>query len=397
VTSVSPQLTTGAGLLDREDLRQRVDAVLAGFLKQRSEDLAAVAPECLHLVEAIGGLLDGGKRLRPAFCYWGWRGAGGPAGAPRAVTAAAALEFFQAAALIHDDLMDASDTRRGRPAVHAAFAARHREAGWLGPPERFGAAGAVLAGDLSLVWADDLFEAAAREPGRNPAEVGALSSGGDPGADSATDPGPGAQQLAAGRATFGRMRSDLLGGQYLDVLGQAAPEPDLQAAIARARHVIRYKSAKYSVEHPLLIGGALAGAGPALLAGYSMYGLSLGEAFQLRDDVLGVFGDPAQTGKPAGDDLREGKRTVLIALTLQRADPEAATEVHSRLGDPSLDADGVRRIRAVVRETGALDAVEDMITKAADAARAALASAPVADPAAGVLDDLVTAATSRVR
>src|SRR3954454_22732411 len=160
---------------------------------------------------------------------------------------------------------------------------------------------------------------------------------------------------------FNQMRSELLGGQYLDVLTQAAPEPDPQTAIDRARQVIRYKSAKYTVEHPLLIGATLAGADPALLGVYSRYGLALGEAFQLRDDILGVFGDPETTGKPAGDDLREGTRTVLVGLTLQRANPAQARAVRQLLGNPRLDAEGVGTLRGVMIETGALDAVERLI------------------------------------
>jgi geranylgeranyl diphosphate synthase type I len=211
---------------------------------------------------------------------------------------------------------------------------------------------------------------------------------------------------------FNRMRTELLGGQYLDVVTQAAPEPDPATAIARARYVIRYKSAKYSVEHPLLIGGTLAGAGPELLAGYSEYGLALGEAFQLRDDLLGVFGDPDETGKPAGDDLREGKRTVLIGLALQHANPAQAGAVRRLLGDPRLDAEGVATLRGVIVDTGAVDAVERLIGELAARAEAALTSltrltgvsdsgglldAELAEPAGEVLSRLVVAATSRAQ
>jgi geranylgeranyl diphosphate synthase type I len=317
------------------------------------------------------GLMSGGKRLRPAFCYWGWRGAGGESG-PEIVAASAALELFQAAALIHDDLMDDSDTRRGMPAVHRRFAALHEKNGWQGNADRFGLAGAVLAGDMCLVWTDELFAGS----------------------------GLSVSQLASGRTMFNLMRTELLGGQYLDVLTQATPEPDPQVAIDRARQVIRYKSAKYTIEHPLLIGASLAGADPELLAVYSEYGLALGEAFQLRDDVLGVFGDPSQTGKPAGDDLREGKRTVLVGLALQRADQAQADTVRRLLGDPGLDAEGVATLRQVMVETGALDAVEELISELAEQATAALDTAKanrveVAEPARDVLSSLVVAATAR--
>jgi geranylgeranyl diphosphate synthase type I len=316
----------------------------------------------------VAALTRGGKRLRPAFCYWGWRGAGG-APAEEIVTAAAALELFQAAALIHDDLMDDSATRRGMPAVHRRFAGLHREFGWQGDGERFGMSGAVLAGDMCLVWTDELFAGS----------------------------GLGERRLAAGRAMFDRMRTELLGGQYLDVLTQAAPEPDPAAAVERARHVIRYKSAKYSIEHPLLIGATLAGAAPELLSTYSEYGLALGEAFQLRDDVLGVFGDPEETGKPAGDDLREGKRTVLIGLALLKASRAQASAVHRLLGDPRLDAEGVATLRGVIVDTGALAAVEALIGELAARAADALADGTVAEPARDVLARLVIAATSRAQ
>ena len=357
--------------LDAEDLRRRVDATLADFLARQAQILTSVSPDCNELVESVIGLMSGGKRLRPAFCYWGWRGAGGES-SPGIVAAAAALELFQAAALIHDDLMDDSDTRRGMPAAHRRFAGVHRESGWQGNADRFGLAGAVLAGDMCLVWTDELF-------------AGSGLSG---------------PQLASGRAMFNLMRTELLGGQYLDVLTQVAPDPDPQTAIDRARRVIRYKSAKYTIEHPLLIGASLAGAGPELLAVYSEYGLALGEAFQLRDDVLGVFGDPAETGKPAGDDLREGKRTVLVGLTLQRADPAQTGIVRRLLGDPNLNAEGVAALREVITDTGALDAVEHLIDELAEQAGSALVEAgrngiEVAEPAREVLTDLIVAATAR--
>jgi geranylgeranyl diphosphate synthase type I len=372
---IGQQIGANRQPLDAENLRSRIDAVLEEFLARQVSALAEVSPDCHELVDSVVSLMRGGKRLRPAFCYWGWRGAGGAASEP-IVAAAASLELFQAAALIHDDLMDGSDTRRGMPAVHRRFAGVHRENGWLGDGERFGLAGALLAGDICQVWTDELF----------------------------SESGLSLEQLRAGRAMFNRMRTEVLAGQYLDVVTQAAPEPDPATAIARARYVIRYKSAKYSVEHPLLIGATLAGADPRLLAVYSEYGLALGEAFQLRDDVLGVFGDPDETGKPAGDDLREGKRTVLIGLALQRASPAQADVVRRLLGDPRLDAEGVKRLRGVIVDTGAADAVEQLIGELAARAELALNAeesgtepAEVAEPAREVLHQLVVAATSRAR
>jgi geranylgeranyl diphosphate synthase type I len=351
-----------------QDLPGRVGSVLDHLLTRQAGRLAEVGPETAPLVDTVRDLLRGGKRLRPAFCYWGWRGAGGT-DVDGIVTAAAALELFQAAALIHDDVMDDSDTRRGRPAAHRAFAARHTRSGWSGDAVRFGTAGAILAGDLCLSWSDELF----------------------------SESGLPAAALARGRAVFDVMRTQLMGGQYLDMLEQVrhreAADPGV--AIARARRVVRYKSAKYSVEHPLLLGGTLAGAEPALLGRYSAFGLSLGEAFQLRDDLLGVFGDPAATGKPAGDDLREGKRTLLVAYALEHATPAQAGEIDRLLGDPALDAAGVATLREILTGTGAADRVEALIADDADAARKTLAEAGLPGEVHHALDRLVTAATER--
>lgn len=354
--------------VDVEELRSRVDAELRAFMVTQAANLAAVDPLAGELLEAVSQLVRTGKRLRPAFCYWGWRGAGGAENEHTIIRAAAALELFHAAALIHDDLMDGSDTRRGMPAVHRRFGTQHAANGWQGNAERFGLAGAVLAGDICLAWADEMLATCGVMPSR----------------------------LMAGSAVFHRMRTELVGGQYLDVLTQCAPPDDPAVATERARLVIRYKSAKYSIEHPLLLGGTLAGASDAVLATYSAYGLALGEAFQLRDDVLGVFGDPDETGKPASDDLREGKQTVLMALAVQRATAEQAALVHDLLGDPLLDAEGVRALQKVITSTGALDEVERMIERLSDHARAALTSGAVEHPANELLDQLVTASTMRV-
>jgi geranylgeranyl diphosphate synthase, type I len=353
--------------LDADDLRTRVQKVLDEHLHQQARKLGPLGPDLEPLLETIADLASGGKRLRPAFCYWGWRAAGGD-DVPGIVEAASAFELFQAAALLHDDVMDDSDTRRGRPAAHRRMAALHRQHGWVGDGERFGTAAAVLAGDLCLAWSDEL-----------------LTRCGLPAAD-----------VARARPMFELMRTQLMGGQYLDVLEQVLPEDQGGGTIERARRVIRYKSAKYSIEHPLLIGGLLAGAGPGLLASYSAYALPLGEAFQLRDDVLGVYGDPEQTGKPAGDDLREGKRTVLVAEALAAADPDQAAALRRGLGDRGLGLGGVTELREVISRTGAVDRVEALVAELVEQARAALASADVPDHPREVLTLLIDAATARV-
>ncbi|HEX8971990.1 polyprenyl synthetase family protein [Oryzihumus sp.] len=321
--------------LDAHDLRARVQAVVDAEIRTQSAVLGEIGDDLTPLVSAVAALLRGGKRLRAAFLYWGYR-AGGGADGDAVVRAATAMELFQAAALLHDDVMDDSDTRRGLPAAHRRLATEHTEQGWTGDGDRFGVAGAILAGDLCLTWTDELF---------------------------ATSGLP-AAELERARPVFDRMRTQLMGGQFLDVLESARGWESLTTAerVERARRVIRYKSAKYTVEHPLLIGATAAGVGEADLAALSAYGLALGEAFQLRDDLLGVFGDPAQTGKPAGDDLREGKRTVLIAEALDTAGPAGAAAVDKLLGLADLDDAGVEELRAVITGSGALERVEQRIT-----------------------------------
>jgi geranylgeranyl diphosphate synthase, type I len=362
--TTSSSIPSAAAVLARADLRGRVHATLAAFLTRQGERLAAIDPAALApVLEAARVLLLGsGKRLRPAFAYWGYRGAGG-ADSAEVVAAVSALELVQASALIHDDVMDGSDTRRGEPAAHRRFAALHRADGWRGDPDSFGTAAAILLGDLCLVWSDELLH----------------SSGVAPAA------------LARARPVFDEMRSEVTVGQYLDVRAQAAGD----SSVRRASLVARYKSAKYTVERPLLLGAALAGAGPELRAAYSGYGLPLGEAFQLRDDVLGVFGDPAVTGKPAGDDLREGKRTYLIAATLEAVDASTAAEIERRLGDPALAAEDVAALRAAITGSGALARTERRIAELTETALAALATADVDPEAEGVLRALASAATTR--
>ncbi|HXV93101.1 MAG TPA: polyprenyl synthetase family protein, partial [Pseudonocardia sp.] len=339
-------------------------------LARQVATVEAVSPHAAPLVEYVVDLLSGGKRLRPAFAYWGWRGAGG-ADCAEILMAATSLELFQAAALIHDDVMDDSDTRRGRPAVHRRFAQLHRGSSWHGDTERFGMAGAVLAGDLCLSWSDEV-----------------LTSCGLP-----------AESLARGRVVFDRMRTELMAGQYLDMLEQATAGQTDDDPVESARTVIRFKSAKYTIEHPLLLGGALAGADQPLLSAYTGYGLPLGEAFQLRDDLLGVFGDPRVTGKPAGDDLREGKRTLLLALAVERAaergSAAARAAIAEAVGDADLDDDEIDRLRDLLHELGAPQAVEQRIAALTGSALDALRSADVAEPAATRLAELAVAATRR--
>ena len=355
--------------LDTSDLRARVQIAVDAEISSQSGVLSEIGDDLTPLVEAVSALLRGGKRLRAAFLYWGYRAGGGP-DSEAIIRAATAIEFFQAAALLHDDVMDDSDTRRGMPTAHKRLANEHAAASWAGSGDRFGLAGAILGGDLCLTWSDELF---------------------------ATSGLPVAE-LARARPLFDRMRTQLMGGQFLDVLESARGWDELttEERITCARRVIRYKSAKYTIEHPLLIGATAAGVSTADLDALSTYGLDLGEAFQLRDDVLGVFGDPAETGKPAGDDLREGKLTVLVALALDHASPTTVAMFDKLLGLPGLDEARVDELRGAITAGGALDRVEQMIQGLSASARMALHSTTtLTNEGKAALDALIDISTAR--
>ncbi len=287
-----------------------------------------------------------------------------------ALRAATAMEMFQAAALLHDDVMDDSRMRRGRPTAHEVLAATHRDLDWSGDADRFGVAGAILAGNLCLVWSDEMM----------------ATSGWDP------------EEMERARPVFDTMRSQLMGGQFLDVLESVRGWDHLDAAqrIDGARAVIKYKSAQYSVEQPLLIGARAAGLPAEQAAHLSRYGLALGEAFQMRDDLLGVFGDPAATGKPAGDDLREGKRTVLVALTLRDCTSAQADILTSRLGTPDLDDAAIDELRSIISGSGATQRLEEMIQEDTNTARAELeATSGLSGEGRQALEALIDLATAR--
>ncbi|WP_346537286.1 polyprenyl synthetase family protein [Micromonospora sp. DPT] len=349
-----------------KELIKGVDDTLAAFL-------AAEVGSLTEIDAAMGGfagtardcVLAGGKRVRPTFAYWGWRGVVGSAEPlPTVLPAFAALELLHTFALVHDDVMDASDTRRGRPTVHRAAAARHVAAGYTGDPARFGEAVAVLVGDLCLVWADRLLSHATLPPAR----------------------------LFEVRRCYDQMRIETIAGQYLDVLGEHDPA---NWSVDRALRVARYKTASYTVQRPLLFGACLAGvaADAPMIAAYTRYGLAVGEAFQLCDDLLGVYGDPAATGKPAGDDLRTGKPTALLMLARQLATPgqRRALERAGRV----TGARDVARLAELVADTGAVSRVERMISDRVSEALTALATASIDETARTALTGLATAATRR--
>lgn len=347
------------------------------FAGDRLTDAADLGPDAVDFARAAAATLDGGKRLRARFCLTGWRSvadANGASAGSRAtpgddvVSAAGALEIFHAAALVHDDLIDNSDTRRGRPSAHRALEADHRGAGWTGPPAEFGRSAAILLGDLLVAWSDDLFEEGLRD----------------------------AAHAGRARIEYARMRRDVTMGQYLDIAEEAAATslPDGEHA-DRALRVATYKSARYSVQQPLLIGAALAGADAAQIDALARFGLPVGLAFQLRDDVLGVFGDSAVTGKPSGDDLREGKRTLLIAYAREALPVGARRALDELLGDPALDDEQIAFLQRTIVDSGALARVEALIVGYAADADRALRGAALDNAAVGTLRDLARAAVAR--
>ncbi len=327
----------------------QVEARLDAFLADETRRWAALSDDLREPYAALRSLvMAGAKRLRPAFCYWGYVGAGGKEHDSAVIDAGAAFEMLQAFALVHDDVMDGSARRRGARTAHLAFGDRHDDAGWRGEGRRFGEGMAILIGDLAHVYADQLM----------PAEEPAV------------------------RAVWDELRLELNAGQLLDVMGTARGDTDP----GQARRIARYKSGKYTIERPLHVGAALAGRLDELAASLSGYGDPLGEAFQLRDDLLGAFGDETATGKPVGDDLREGKPTPLLAAAAGAADAEQAA-VLARVGD-DLDHDGVAEIQSVMVATGAVDAIESRIDRLVGEAIAAIEASAVTAEAREALVDL---------
>ncbi|WP_319461406.1 polyprenyl synthetase family protein [Micromonospora sp. RTP1Z1] len=347
-------------VLDISPLRERVAEHLAGFLSARLGRAPHPDLDRVLLEPVVDLLLRDGKRLRPAFCYWGWRGAGG-ADCEEVLVAATSLELLHGCALIHDDVMDGSVLRRGGRAVHSELAARHVARGWRGLGDHFGIAGAVVAGDLCLVWADEMLRASGLPP------------------ESLTRAGP----------VFDAMRAETIRGQYLDLITQAEGALRVEDAIA----VAQAKTAASTTVGPLRFGATLAGAGEDLLAAYSDYALPLGVAFQLRDDLLGSFGDPGTTGKPSGDDLRDGKCTLLLAEARRRAGAADARRIDALLVEGTDNA--VVELRAIIEGSGARTFVEDEVARLGAAALAALQRAPLVDDSArSVLRGLALAVTT---
>ncbi len=346
----SPTPRTDALPADLEAIAARVEARVRELLDEEQHRWSALDPTLGEPIAALASLVgSGGKRLRPAFCHWGFVGAGGNPDDPAVVDAGAAFELLQGFALIHDDVMDGSAVRRGMPAVHRRFIDGHGHAGWQGESRRFGEGVAILVGDLALVYADRLLPTAGPEVAR----------------------------------LWDELRIELNIGQYLDLATTATGSFDRTSA----RRIARYKSGKYTIERPLQLGASLAGRAADLAEPLSRYGDPLGEAFQLRDDVLGVFGDATRTGKPVGDDLREGKPTLLLAVAHERAGA-AERDLLARVGDPDLSPGSVADLQQLLLTCGAVAVVESTITELADQAVEALARIPLAAGARDALRDL---------
>ncbi|WKU07087.1 polyprenyl synthetase family protein [Micromonospora sp. HUAS LYJ1] len=348
-----------------------IDATLGDFFACRRGEAEAFGPDFAATVAELESfVLRGGKRVRPAFVWLGWLGAGGDPGGPRAhavLRAGAAFELLHAAGLIHDDIIDASLTRRGHPSAHVAFAERHRARRFSGDPAAFGVGTAIVIGDLALIWADAL-----------------LGDSGLP-TDAQTRVAP----------VWSAVRAEVMYGQLLDLINQAGDNEDVESAL----RVDRYKTASYTVQRPLQFGGAVAGADPALTTAYGSYGTDIGIAFQLRDDLLGVFGDPTVTGKPSGDDLREGKRTVLLATALTLADAHDAASadyLRTKIGT-DLTADELDRVRTILVDVGAVARIETQISMRGERALAVLDASDATDLAKRHLAELAVTVLQRSR
>ncbi|ETA05152.1 MULTISPECIES: polyprenyl synthetase family protein [Gordonia] len=364
MTSASPTPTS----LDA--VPAAVETELRSFFDVAVPAAAEIAPVVGTAAELVRDfVLQGGKRIRPVFAFAGWRCGMTESGradsdaassvgreARDALRVGAALELVQACALIHDDIIDQSDTRRGHPTLHRVFQSRHAAASWAGDAAGHGVAAAILAGDLALAWADDLVHD--HRPGVS-----------DTSRYRALPPAVG--------ATWAAMRTEVLGGQFLDIVNEASGDDSAAAAY----RVMEFKTAAYTVARPLELGARLAGASEILVATLRKIGHDLGIAFQLRDDQLGVFGDPERTGKPSGDDLVSGKRTALLATALRRADdsdPALGNRLRDFIGRP-LDEDELGSARALLVDVGAVAEMEGQIDDLLGAALGALDTADIGD------------------
>lgn len=346
--------------------RLEIETTLKDFLERITRDLSEISAELAPVSAEITRFLATGKRFRPLFAYAGYLAAGGQndgAQLKNMLKAATSLELLQACALIHDDLMDGSDMRRGAPAVHRYFENYHLENSMRGDKTQFGLSAAILLGDFALIWADQLIN----------------------------ESGLSDEQLRRLLPLNDLMRIELIAGQYLDVRESAATT----SSVERALKVARYKSGKYTIERPLHFGALIAGSSVETNSALTKFGIPLGEAFQLRDDLLGVFGDPETTGKPAGDDLREGKRTVLTALAMESFSAQQADIFNSHFGESNITAEQISELRDIITEVNAPANVEALIEDLTASALRALESEHITENSKPYLNELALMATKR--
>lgn len=353
-----------------DPIRDDLADVLADFIAERSAELVGLGRPLDAIAQEIGALVtSGGKRLRPAFVYWGHRAAGAEPH-PGVVTVAAAVEMLHTFALLHDDVMDRSATRRGRPSAHRGLAALHREEGLTGDPEWFGTSAAILAGDLAFLWSDQLFDAARFD----------------------------AVTMDRARRVFTTLRTEVMAGQYLDLrlggVDNAIEREGDGANDDAARRVALLKSGRYTITRPLELGFALADRpDEQRQVRLGAYGDALGLAFQLRDDILGMFGDPATTGKAVTDDLRDGKQTLLMVRALTLSTTAQRKVLMNALGAPEIDEALADDCRDIIARSGALASVETLVRSLHATAVASIDGLP--EPAATALRTLATGAAQR--
>jgi len=344
-------------------MRKDINSALTQFVQGENKYLSKIGPELDPVAIGIEKfLLDSGKRLRPLFAYVGYLATGNTVN-PEIVKALSSLELIHVCALIHDDVMDGSDTRRGAPSIHKSFEAMHIKENLNGSSSKFGVASAILMGDLALVWSAQMLH----------------------------NSGIKDHELINVLPFYDEMRVELMAGQYLDVFEQSLATQ----SIDRSMKVARFKSGKYTIERPLHFGGALGNGSADLLKTFTEYGIPLGEAFQLRDDMLGVFGNPKETGKPAGDDLREGKRTALIAATFDKANKTQMEVLNEYFGDPNLSNDQISLLQEIIVETGAQSHIESVIKQLAETSLNALTYEGISLEGKQLLQELVHLSTNR--
>ncbi len=344
----------------RDAIRREVLRSLGEFVERRcADDLQAAGVDVA--VDVLRDFVDGGKCVRSTFVYLGWLCNADDD--PGALRAAASFELLHAFALLQDDVMDDSTLRRGRPSAHVRFAQWHHERAMSGSPERFGEAAAVLLGDLCLVWAQQML----RESGIDE------------------------DALARGSHRYDAMRTELAVGQFADLVNDAAEFPEWE----RVLDVLRRKSGNYTVRRPLEIGAAMAGCSPGVLTLLGEYGEAVGEAFQLRDDVLGIFGSPEITGKPAGSDLHEHKATSVVVAAYRLADASLRRDVTRLMSTPDLNDADIRQWRKLIVATGALEWIERLIDSRLTRALELLDTGQVDPPVRTALADMAAACTER--